>query len=320
MSLRKIISLLLLVSFVFTTVSPAFATTTVNQNGVTLPTLAEDTGTVSLEGSNIDVVPLKLEIRAGIGEITFGADGGAINELQGAGNQLRNGQTFITDGNGKLFLNNGDTITDLNEVQRVAGFAAPTGMKFVKLTSAGYDDAAMVNGDVFAGASNGSDLLRNVTINTGNSLPSGGANGQIIVATVLDQQASTDIFGANASSLPAGSLVLNFLTALNAGESITDNSIIVNIDGVGLASDGTGVLAETGNVAAKYIKPIGTHGDEALTGFTSGLTQDAAGNPMNIATLGPSGDKLEAILVGTKTGNDGGTVVTETDAKSNSLL
>jgi hypothetical protein len=317
MSLRKLISLLLLVSFVLTTVSPALATTTVNQNGVTLPTLAEDTGTVSSQGANLDVVPLTLEIRAGSGEVTFGTDGGLVTEFQGIGLAQ---QYFRTDGNGKLQIANGSSLTDINQVQRVAGFAAPAGTKFVKLTSASYDDAATLNGTLFLGAGNGTDILRNATINTGASLPSSGANGQIIVATVLDQEASTDLFGANATSLPAGSLVLNFLTALNAGESATTNSIIINVTGVGLASDGTGVLAETGNLAATYIKAVGTNGAEALTGFTSGSSNDAGGNAMDITTLGASGDKLEVIKVGTKTGNDGSTVIPEPDAQPNTLL
>ncbi|MDD9897193.1 MAG: hypothetical protein OXU24_15625, partial [Gammaproteobacteria bacterium] len=327
MSLRKFISLLLLVSFVVTTTGPALATVTVNTNVSSFPTLAEDDGTVASQGANIDVVPLTLEIRAAAGDITFGKDGGNITEFQGATAKAL--QYFVTDGNGKLFINNGSQLLNYDQVQRVAAFKAPTNTKFVKLTSESYDDPATSSGvattvsngsSVFLGAANGTDILRNITIDDGTALPAAGANGHIIVATVLDQQASSDVFGNNATSLPAGSLVINFLSPLNTDNRKTDDSIVINVAGVGLASDGTGSLGDTGDLTVTYIKPLGTNGGEALSGLTDGATTDGGSNAMKIAELGATGDKLEVLMVGTKTGNDGATVVNEPDAKANTLL
>jgi hypothetical protein len=327
MSLRKFISLLLLVSFVVTTTCPALATVTVNTNVSSFPTLAEDDGTVASQGANIDVVPLTLEIRAAAGDITFGRDGGTLANNNGVAAHTR--QYPVTDGNGKLFISNGSQLTNFDQVQLVAAFKAPANTKFVKLTSSSYDDAATQSGvatsvsngaNFYLGAADTTDILRNITIDDGTALPAAGANGHIIVATVLDQQASTDIFGNNATSLPAGSLVINFLSPLNTDNRKTDDSIVINLTGIGLASDGTGSLGDTGNLTVTYIKPLGTNGGEALAGLTDGATTDGGSNSMKIATLGPSGDKLEVIMVGTKTGNDGATVVNEPDAKANTLL
>jgi hypothetical protein len=312
MSLRKLISLLLLVSFVFTTINPAFAAVTVN-SGNTMPTLAEDTGTVSSQGSNIDVVPLTLEFETETGDIKFGGDN---NLLQTTGN----GQFLVTDGNGKLFIDTDNGRVDLGNVgQYVVGLAAPTGTKFVKLTSASYDDAATLNGSTaYAGVSSTTHYLRNVSSSATTQFPtsvSGETNGAVIVATVLDQVASTDLFGTNASLLPAGSLVINFLTPSDStGPDTNSNDLDFSIIGIGLASDGTGALAETGTITATYVAPStsGTqNGKEAI---------NLASVTMNITDLAPSGDKLEAIMVGTKIGNDGSSVINEPDAQPNTLL
>ena len=60
MSLRKGISLLLLVAFALTSI-PANATIAFN-SGVTLPSIAQDDGTVA-NGANKDQVPLTLTIQ-----------------------------------------------------------------------------------------------------------------------------------------------------------------------------------------------------------------------------------------------------------------
>lgn len=311
MSLRKIISLLLLVSFTFTTISPAFATTTVALSPSTLPTLAEDVGTVATQGANIDVVPAGIRITATAQtDVVFCGDSDKLLTDDASPSQY-----LVTTANGKLLVNTATANVDFGASRCVAGFAPPAGTRFVKLTSASYTDTT-TNGTAYTG-DNGGSFFRNATVSNTALLPGVGTNGDAIVATVLDTVAAATLFGTNSTSLPAGSLVLSFITPLSATTDLASTGTLnITLTGIGLASDGNGLLAESGNLTATYIAPDAgtqTNGQAAFPNLDTATT-------FNIVTLGPSGDKLEAIKVGTKTGNDGSTVVAEPDAQPNTLL
>ncbi|MDA1020474.1 MAG: hypothetical protein O2962_02875, partial [Cyanobacteria bacterium] len=241
MSLRKIISLLLLVSFTFTTISPAFATTTVALSPSTLPTLAEDTGTVASEGANIDVVPAGIRITATAEtDVVFCGDSNKLLTDDASPTQY-----LVTTANGKLLVNTATANVDFGASRCVAGFAPPAGTHFVKLTSASYTDTT-TNGTAYTG-DNGGSFFRNVSVSNTALLPGVGTNGDAIVATVLDTVAAATFFGTNSTSLPAGSLVLSFITPLSATTTVdlaSTGTLNITLTGIGLASDGNGLLAD----------------------------------------------------------------------------
>jgi hypothetical protein len=312
MSLRKGISLLLLVAFVLTAV-PAQASVWLNASVTSYPTLAQDAGRRA-DGANQDTIPLQLEIKFnGSGSLTFGNDGTA----------LFNGDIVYAEANGKLAVANGTGLnhTPTLNAHRVAIFVPPTGTKFVKLNANQYQDTTIPKGT--AGAftfQNGApatltnNIFKNVVISssTNDLFPDSDATnsqGDIrnaVLATVTEAALSS-FYGASASTAaPAGSLILHFVTDENSPAVSSGNTGFITVNGIGLAADGTSdtALGTSGdlNITYKTVEGLGASSSNALSAFD--IVDIANNATTKVGTLAAPASKLEMILLGEKTGTE----------------
>ena len=304
MSLRKLLSLLLLTAFTMTSIAPAQAAVTLN-SGVVLPTIAQDDGTRA-DGANRDVVPLVLRIGFVGGDLTFAPDGTALGATD----------SFIVQNNGKL-LATGFTVP----APRVAVFVPPTGTEFVRLRANSYRDLTsaitLATGASGSETINGTTLL-NVTADSATtaSFPGTGA-GAVVAATVLTEGADNTVFGTGSSTeFPAGSLVVQFFTKTDAPNQITTGAGgLIVINGIGLAADPGTSLGSTGDLNITYKAP--NTSATALAAFGSSVLADETA--IKVATKADNIGKLEFLQVGTTTGTEVSTT-SEPDSQPNTIL
>ncbi len=304
MSLRKLLSLLLLTAFTMTSIAPAQAAVTLN-SGVVLPTIAQDDGTRA-DGANRDVVPLVLRIGFVGGDLTFAPDGTAFQALD----------SFTVQNNGSLSTT-GFTVP----APRVAVFVPPTGTEFVKLVANSYRDLTstitIANGTSGSATINGTTLL-NVTADSATtaSFPGTGA-GAVVAAVVLTEAAGDATFGIGSSTeFPAGSLVVQFFTKTDAPNQITTGAGgLIVINGIGLAADPGTSLGSTGDLNITYKAP--NTSAVALAAFGSSVLADDTA--IKVATKADNIGKLEFLQVGTTTGTEVSTT-SEPDSQPNTIL
>lgn len=304
MSLRKLLSLLLLTAFTMTSIAPAQAAVTLNSS-VVLPTIAQDDGTRA-DGANRDVVPLVLRIGFVGGDLTFAPDGTAFQALD----------SFTVENNGSL-ATTGFTVP----APRVAVFVPPTGTEFVRLVANSYRDLTsaitIANGTSGSTTINGTTLL-NVTADSATtaSFPGTGA-GAVVAATVLTSAAADAMFGIGSSTeFPAGSLVVHFFTKTDAPNQITTGAgglIVVN--GIGLAADPGTSLGATGDLNITYKAP--NTSSVALAAFGSSVLADDTA--IKVASKADNIGKLEFLQVGTTSGTEVSTT-SEPDNQPNTIL
>lgn len=275
MSLRKFVSLLLLVAFAITSV-PAQAASL--GSIATLPTVVQDAGLIA-DGANLDVVPVTISVNsvtAGTLELTVIQYNTSV---PGAGNHTANGATLSITTNGKLTVAGNGSILAGNPKALI--ITPPTGTKFVGLAHLGYEvnGVTMYAGDGTSG--NGTLAKENIAGSIVNGvLPGLGDNGNAAIARVITAAGPTSYFGSGLT-VPAGSIVAYFAT----GDNQTGSNPIATaftLSNIGLAVNPVnGQTALTGNLSATYEEP-GTAAtiDEALT---TGL---ADGATLAIATVG----------------------------------
>lgn len=272
MSLRKFVSLLLLVAFALTSV-PAQAASFASS--ATLPTVVQEAGLIA-DGANLDVVPVTININ----QVTAGALEFELIDFQGT-TGASNGTTLSITTNGKLTVGgNGILLTGSNEKALI--LTPPTGTKFVGLTHLSYQ----TNGVTLQ--SNGGLVTDNIGGSVANNvLPSLGVNGNAIIARVITEAGPSTYFGSGVT-VPAGSIVAYFATADNAtGTNPIGTSFSLN--GFGLAANPTGESTGTltGNLSATYEEPGAAAAiDEALGSAI------ADGATIAIAQIG-NGSKLQ---------------------------
>lgn len=308
MSVRKLISLLLLTAFSLTTITPAQAALTFNSS-VVYPTIAQDSGNAS-DGANRDAVPVTFKFSIGsTADLLFGT----------APMTTENGG-FIIGEDGLITVpatKNGSVAE-----QRVAIFVPPTGTKFVRLHN-GPDNTYIYNGTtgtaVVRGVdvSNNGDNLKNVSLNTGTTaaLP---ASGGYIFASIIEASNGANIatFGTGADSeFPQGTLVMNFLSNLSTNAAFSSAGGTIELNGIGLAADPGTSLDGTTDLTVTYKEPnASSTASEAFSGdsaMTDGLT-------IKIAEQTTSVGKVEFIESGDITGSE--TSSTADDTQPNTIL
>jgi len=299
MSIKKFISLLLLVVFTTVTVVPAGAVVTLDNAGTTLPTLAQDAGTKAT-GANRDVVPTTIRINFQAGDVNFGT----VTGLRSNGSD--GGVTRLTiTANGKLSQvdagANGTVTTP-----RLVILKPPTGTKFVALAASNFSTSAV------ALQGNGGLVTSNITATGGlnSNLPGAGTNGNAILAGVLTENGPSTYFG---STIPAGSLVAYFVTANTVGSDLNQSAAAVTFSNVGLAAEpnGDSVLATSGNISSSYQAPSGATVDEAMVSLSS--------ETVTATALGARAGKVEFLMLGGKTGSETSTTE-EPDNQPNTAL
>lgn len=296
MSLRKLVSLLLLVTFVASSVTPAMATVTLDAAGLTtLPTLAPDVGT-SANGANRDVVPVNLRVNFTSGDITFGKVTGltALTTI--------NGNLTIT-ANGKLTLANGGTLA----TPRAVIFTPPSGTKFVKLPIEGYSVPKVQLGNGAAASNTLQSTNIDVRDLTNSNLPGTGNNGNVVIADVLTLDGPNTYFG---NTVSAGSLIAYFVTKNEGSDQNTSAGSVV-FNGFGLAADSAASPTTSGSATVTYFEPAGSVSEAIPSMSTS--------NTANIATYGSQAGKVEFLLMGDKTGSET-SVSSEPDSQASSVL
>lgn len=273
MSLRKFVSLLLLVAFTLTAV-PAQAASL--ESSSTLPTAVQEAGTIA-NGANYDVVPVTITVD----DITGGSLELTVVQYDAFGGGNSNGATLSITANGKLTIGGNGSILGGSD-EKAFILTPPTGTKFVGLTHSGYE----VNGVTMA--HNGALVTENIGGDIANGvLPGAGDNGNTAIARVITSAGPSSYFGTGVT-VPVGSIVAYFATGdNNVGSNPIATSFSLTNFGLAInpAGETTGTL--TGNLAATYEEPgAGATIDEALGG---GL---ADGATIEIAAIG-TGAKLE---------------------------
>ncbi len=312
MSLRKVLSLLLLVALSWTSITPAGATVSINSSA-TLPYIAQDPGTTT-NGANRDVVPLVLKITFAGSDLDFATDAARVI----------NGAVLGAYANGQVFINNGTLSSFANgtlAAPKVAIFVPPTGTKFVKLNAYNNSYADASNADaghsILVNGSSRSTLFKNVTIDSAAqaSFPGSGTNGIVLASIVGSAGASATVFGTGAATeFTEGSLIVNFITPADAPNTLASGAGgTITINGIGLAADPGSSLGSTGNIAVTYKEP----NSSALAGEAFSSLNDGA--TYNVASLTSYLGKVEFLALGDKTGKETSTTA-EPDSQPNNIL
>lgn len=273
MSLRKFVSLLLLVAFTLTTV-PAQAASL--ESSATLPTAVQEAGLIA-DGANLDVVPVTITVD----DISGGSLELTVIQYDAFGGGNTNGATLSITTNGKLTIGGNGAILGGSD-EKAFIITPPTGTKFVGLAHQDYTTVGVTM------AHNGALVTENVGGDLANGvLPGAGANGNAAIARVITSAGPASYFGTGVT-VPAGSIVAYFATADNntGSNPIATSFTLTNIGlAVNPTGEATGTL--TGNLSATYEEPgAGALIDEALGG---GLADAAT---LAIAAIG-TGEKLE---------------------------
>lgn len=272
MSLRKFVSLLLLVAFTLTTV-PAQAATLASS--ATLPTVVQESGTEA-NGANRDVVPVTIKVdQVSLNTLEF-----MLVDFQGT-TGASNGATLSITANGKLSIGgNGQILGGSNEKALIV--TPPTGTRFVGLTHDGYETNGVTLVD------NGAMVTENVGGTVANNvLPGLGNNGNALIARVITAAGPSSYFGSGVT-VPIGSIVAYFATGDNdTGANPVGTSFNLTNFGLSVAPTGESSGTLSGNLSLTYEEPgAGALIDEALgSSLADAVT-------LEIAQIG-TGAKLE---------------------------
>ena len=308
MSVRKLISLLLLTAFSLTTIAPAQAALTFNSS-VVYPTIAQDPGNAS-DGANRDVVPVDFRFSVGsTSDINFGI--AAMTTANG-------GFAIGDDGLITVPATRNGSVTQ----QRVAIFVPPTGTKFVRLVN-GVDNRYIFNGTDATAVTrlttvlNNGDNLKNVALDSGTqaALPSSGG---YVFASIIEASNGANLaqFGEGADTeFAEGTLVLNFLSNNATTSQFSSAGGTIAINGIGLAADPGTSLDDTSDLLVTYKEPNSSaSAQEAFSGdsaMVDGLTIKIAEQTTNVG-------KVEFLESGDTTGTE--TSSTADDSQPNSIL
>jgi hypothetical protein len=278
MSLRKFVSLLLLVAFALTSV-PAQAA--ILQTSATLPTLVQETGTVA-SGANVDIVPVTIQVNdIGTGNLN-------LTRMDFNGGIDDNATVLTINPNGTF---NATPAIGANGVvlggttPRAFIVTPPAGTKFVGLPHAGY----AVNGVTLAPG--GALVKKNVAgILNNNILPGAGANGNAAIARVLTEAHPVGLFGPGVT-VRVGSIIAYFATA-HGTDSLNTAPTNFTLANFGLAVNPKGAAnadaIALGNISATYVRATG---DDTGSALSPGALADGA--TLAIAQVGATAPKLE---------------------------
>ena len=301
MSLRKFISLLLLVAFSFQAM-PANAASLSN-SASTLPTIAADAGSIA-NGANRDVVPLPgLRFTLGTSELVMGRIGGLEDELTdiAIASVSANGQLVLAT-NGRLSI----------DTQRALVIQPPSGTEFVGLPVLGFNGDQAVNLIGPGLASNGMAATNvDATAMSAVSFPDAGSNGKAIVAGVLTENGPAATFG---SVIPKGSLVAYFLSSDGniTGDTYTGGQVTIPFQGLALAANPAvdSSLATSGSISAAVVAISGGTAENAIASLSGSAS---------VATAEAPAGQVEFLMLGETTGTETSTTA-EPDAQNNSAL